>query len=98
MSPEWNDLFWVVHPGQVGILDRIDEVLQLKPEKLSASRRVLSDYGNMGATVIFVLNEMRRQRCLSPHPDELDDWGVLIAFGPGITAETMVLRGARNNF
>ncbi|WVZ49047.1 hypothetical protein U9M48_000437 [Paspalum notatum var. saurae] len=104
--PKWNDdLFWVVHPGMVGILDRMDKVFQLQPEKLAASRRVLCDYGNMfGATVLFVLDEMRRQRALqagAPRPRQedlkLDDWGVLMAFGPGVTVETMLLRAATNN-
>jgi bisdemethoxycurcumin synthase len=77
----------------VGILNWIDAVLQLKPEKLSASRSVLHDYGNMlGATVISVLVEMRKQRALAPPQEELDEWGLLKAFGPGITAETMVLQ------
>uniref|UniRef100_A0A8R7URM9 Chalcone/stilbene synthase N-terminal domain-containing protein n=1 Tax=Triticum urartu TaxID=4572 RepID=A0A8R7URM9_TRIUA len=31
---KWNDLFWVVHPGGRQILDNIDKVLQLEPEKL----------------------------------------------------------------
>ncbi|WVZ49039.1 hypothetical protein U9M48_000421 [Paspalum notatum var. saurae] len=102
--PKWNDdLFWVVHPGMVGIMDRMDKVFQLQPEKLAASRRVLGDYGNMfGATVLFVLDEMRRQRALqakAPRPPQeelqLDDWGVLMAFGPGVTVETMLLRAAK---
>ncbi|WVZ72046.1 hypothetical protein U9M48_020564 [Paspalum notatum var. saurae] len=50
--PKWNDLFWV----------DVRAVLQLKPEKLAASRRVLSEYGNMWAAtvIIFVLDEMGR--------------------------------------
>jgi bisdemethoxycurcumin synthase len=85
--PNWNDLFWVVHPGTQGILRRLDTVLQLKPDKLAASRRVLRDYGNMfGATVIFVLHEICK------HSLNLNEWGVLTAFGPGITIETLLLR------
>ncbi|KAJ1256888.1 hypothetical protein BS78_K275700 [Paspalum vaginatum] len=86
--PKWNDLFWVMHPGTLGILDRMDALLQLRPEKLAASRRVLRDYGNMfGATVIFVLHEMRKLKLGAPL-----EWGVLVACGPGLTVETMVLR------
>ncbi|KAJ1256877.1 hypothetical protein BS78_K274600 [Paspalum vaginatum] len=101
--PKWNDdLFWVVHPGMVGIMDRLDQVFELQPEKLAASRHVLSDYGHMfGATVLFVLDEVRRQRALhqaeAPRPPQLDDWGVLMAFGPGVTVETMLLRAPSNN-
>ncbi|CAN6175489.1 unnamed protein product [Urochloa humidicola] len=87
----WNDLFWDVHPGSSTILDRIDEVLQLKPEKLAASRHVLSEYGNMfGVTVIFVLDELRR-RMEKGEEEGMPEWGVMVAFGPGLTVETMVL-------
>ncbi|VAI25389.1 unnamed protein product [Triticum turgidum subsp. durum] len=86
----WNDLFWAVHPGGRPILDNINKVLMLEPEKLAASRHVLREYGNMsGATIVFVLDELRRGR--SPLPE----WGALLAFGPGITIEAMVLRCPR---
>jgi len=96
VDPEWNDLFWVLHPGNPGILDRVDAVLQLKPGKLAASRYVLSEFGNMfGATVLFVLDEMRKRMAMAGAEQELQ-WGVLMAFGPGMTTETMVLRVPRN--
>ncbi|KAF8669507.1 hypothetical protein HU200_051308 [Digitaria exilis] len=89
---EWNDLFWDVHPGSLAILDKVEAVLQLKHEKLAASRRVLSEYGNMmGVTVIFVLDELRR-RMEKGDEDGAPEWGVMVAFGPGLTVETMVLR------
>ncbi|XP_037449453.1 bisdemethoxycurcumin synthase-like [Triticum dicoccoides] len=87
---KWNDLFWAVHPGGRQILDNIDKVLKLEPEKLAASRHVLREYGNMsGATIVFVLDELRQRRSLLP------EWGAMMAFGPGITIETMVLRCPR---
>ncbi|KAJ1255110.1 hypothetical protein BS78_K289600 [Paspalum vaginatum] len=97
--PEWNDLFWVMHSGTLGILDRMDALLQLQPEKLEASRRVLRDYGNMfGATVIFVLHEMRKIMQGGPGPAASPlEWGVLVACGPGFTVETMVLRAPEGN-
>ncbi|XP_062187967.1 bisdemethoxycurcumin synthase-like [Phragmites australis] len=90
IGAKWNDLFWAVHPGSSAILDQVDAVLQLKPEKLAASRRVLSEYGNMfGVTVIFVLDELRRRK--ETEEEEAPEWGVMVAFGPGLTVETMVL-------
>ncbi|CAM0908305.1 unnamed protein product [Alopecurus aequalis] len=84
----WNDLFWAVHPGGRPILDNIDTVLKLEPGKLAASRQVLREYGNMsGATIVFVLDELRRRA--------LPEWGAMLAFGPGITIEAMVLRSPR---
>ncbi|XP_062225319.1 bisdemethoxycurcumin synthase-like [Phragmites australis] len=91
--PSWNDLFWAVHPGGRPILDNIDKVLKLEPGKLAASRHVLREYGNMsGATIVFVLDELRRRR--EEEGDQQPEWGAMLAFGPGITIETMVLRSA----
>ncbi|XP_006661672.1 bisdemethoxycurcumin synthase-like [Oryza brachyantha] len=91
-DPNWNDFFWAVHPGGRAILDNIEGELQLQPWKLAASRHVLSEYGNMsGATVAFVLDELRRRWEKEEEKQQLE-WGVMLAFGPGITIETMVLR------
>ena len=43
----WNSLFWVVHPGSSTIMNSYEKALRLEPGKLAASRRVLSEYGNM---------------------------------------------------
>ncbi|KAG8090648.1 hypothetical protein GUJ93_ZPchr0011g26961 [Zizania palustris] len=87
----WNGLFWAVHPGGPAILDSVEARLALAPGKLAASRRVLSEFGNMaGATVFFVLDELRRSR--GEEERRGCEWGVAVAFGPGITVETMVLR------
>ncbi|TVU13521.1 hypothetical protein EJB05_40581, partial [Eragrostis curvula] len=86
----WNDMFWAVHPGGRPILDNIESVLKLGPKKLASSQNVLREYGNMsGATIVFVLNDLRRRR---EEEGEFPEWGVLLAFVPGITVETMVLR------
>ncbi|CAL4992933.1 unnamed protein product [Urochloa decumbens] len=86
---DWNDMFWAVHPGRPAILDGVEAGLALAPGKLAASRRVLSEYGNMsGASMIIVLDQLRRQ-----HREEMDGrLGVMLGLGPGVTVETMVLR------
>ncbi|CAL5077041.1 unnamed protein product [Urochloa decumbens] len=91
---KWNDLFWAVHPGSRGILDNIDVALRLDPGKLAASRAVVTDYGNMlSATVIFVLEELRRR--MDEQGDEAAEWGMMVGFGPGFTVETMVLHATK---
>ncbi|XP_055827081.1 chalcone synthase J-like [Solanum dulcamara] len=101
---DWNSIFWVSHPGGRAILDQIELKLGLKPEKLKATRNVLSDYGNMGsACVLFVLDEMRKSSIkagLGTTGEGLQ-WGVLFGFGPGLTIDAVVLRsvsclGSRN--
>ncbi|KAK9725629.1 hypothetical protein RND81_05G158400 [Saponaria officinalis] len=92
---DWNSVFWVVHPGGPAILDQVEAKLGLNKDKFCSSRYVLSEFGNMsGATVLFVLDEMRKKsfregKCSS---GEGLEYGVLIGIGPGITIETVVLR------
>ncbi|KAK3119075.1 hypothetical protein QOZ80_9BG0713270 [Eleusine coracana subsp. coracana] len=89
----WNNLFWVVHPGGPIIMDSVEAALKLEPGKLAASRRVLSEYGNMsGPTLIFVLDEVVRRQ-----EDDEKEWGVMASFGPGFTVEVMVVRGCTGN-
>ncbi|KAF9688928.1 hypothetical protein SADUNF_Sadunf01G0039000 [Salix dunnii] len=91
---DWNSLFWIAHPGGPAILDQVEAKLELKPEKLRATRQVLSDYGNMSsACVLFILDEMRKKSAeygLQSTGEGLE-WGVLFGFGPGLTVETVVL-------
>ena len=77
---------WAVHPGGRSILDAVDTALELRPTSLSASREVLLQFGNMSsATVMFVLQALMRDA----RPGAL---GCGMAFGPGLTAETMLFR------
>jgi predicted naringenin-chalcone synthase len=84
-KPEDIDL-WAVHPGGRSVLDAVEGALALGQGALSTSRDVLDRFGNMSsATVMFVLKEM-----LEPyHPK---GQGCAMAFGPGLTAETMLFR------
>ena len=79
---------WGVHPGSQKILDHVQERLGLQEESLQSSRKVLFEYGNMSsATILFVLDEICRQR--KPQPG---DTGVLMSFGPGLTMEGALVR------
>ncbi len=80
---------WAVHPGGRAILDRLEQGLALPAEALAASRRVLAGYGNMSsATVLFVLAEMMAEP--APPGEPL----VAMAFGPGLTVASGLLRSA----
>ena len=82
---------WAIHPGGRSILDKVQDALGLSPEQLEPSRAVLRDYGNMSsATVLFVLREILRA------PMEEDEETVCgMAFGPGLTVETALMRKTR---
>lgn len=74
---------WAVHPGGRTILDAVEEGLKLPKEALWASRAVLSEFGNMSSpTVMFVLQKLMMQAPKGAR-------GCAMAFGPGLTAETM---------
>ncbi|XP_043725869.1 chalcone synthase 6-4-like [Telopea speciosissima] len=91
---DWNSIFWVAHPGAPAILDLIEVTLGLKKDKLKASRKVLSEYGNMSSPILlFILDEMRKMSMEEGKVStgERFDWGVLLGFGPGLTVETVVL-------
>jgi chalcone synthase len=91
---DWNSIFWIAHPGGPAILDQVEIKLDLKEEKLRATRNVLSDYGNMSsACVLLILDEMRNKSLEEGKSTTGEglEWGVLFGFGPGLTVETVVL-------
>jgi alpha-pyrone synthase len=73
---------WAVHPGGPRILDAVERTLGI--QELSHSRGILRDYGNMSSpTVLFLLERLRHELRAGPT--------VLLAFGPGLTAEAVLL-------
>lgn len=87
IQPKDVNLF-AIHPGGRRILEVVEEVLGLTHEDNAAAYEILRDYGNMSSgTILFVLKklwELNRQSA-----------GSLIfasAFGPGLTAETALLK------
>jgi len=79
---------WAVHPGGRTVLDAVERAFALAPDALAASRDILRRYGNMSSgTVMFVLESMLRNAVNGAK-------GCAMAFGPGLTAETMLFRTA----
>ncbi len=77
---------WAVHPGGRAILDAVEAAFRLPLTALSASRRVLRDFGNMSsATVLFVLKSLLEENRSGAR-------GCAMSFGPGLTAETMLFK------
>jgi 3,5-dihydroxyphenylacetyl-CoA synthase len=77
---------WIVHSGGRRVLDSIDRALGFANDELAHSRSVLRGYGNMSSpTLLFVLDRAMRDA----KPGAL---GVLVALGPGLAAETGLLR------
>ena len=73
---------WVVHPGGRSVLDAVQTSLSLNPNQLADSRAILHSYGNMSSTTVLFVLERIVQTGKKGH-------GCALAFGPGLSIETM---------
>lgn len=79
---------WALHPGGRAILDSLQRGLGLSDPQMLPSRIVLKTYGNLSsASILFVLKELLNTASLKP-----EDLVCAVAFGPGLTMETTVLK------
>jgi len=79
---------WAVHPGGPRILTTVADRLDLPDGALAASHEVLAEYGNCSsATILLVVDALRRAG--RPRPGRA---AVALAFGPGLTLYTALLR------
>jgi alkylresorcinol/alkylpyrone synthase len=80
--------FWIVHPGGPRVLEAVGERLKLSERDLAPSWEVWRDYGNVSsATVFFILQALHAR---GPIPE--GQLGVMMAFGPGLSCELVLLR------
>jgi len=81
---------FVLHPGGRKLLRAIETELGLSNGHTGPSWDVLREYGNLSsASVLFVLHEWLTNRRVSS-----GGYGLLAAFGPGFTAEQVLLQWA----
>lgn len=79
--------FFAIHPGGKKILQSMQKALQLNEEDIRFSSRVLAENGNMSSpTILFVLKEIMEEISLEKKPKSI----VALAFGPGLTLESML--------
>ncbi len=77
---------WAIHPGGRNIVEAAQQALHLPDEALLPAYQVLHDYGNMSSpTILFVLKEIMEK---AQHQEPI----FAVAFGPGITMESIVLK------
>jgi predicted naringenin-chalcone synthase len=75
-----------VHPGGPRVLESVQRALGLPADALEDSHAVLRDHGNMSSPTVLAILERRLARDAHAWPC------VMLAFGPGLTAEAAVLR------
>ena len=78
---------WALHTGGEKIINAVRDEIGLSEEQLWATRKVLSQYGNMSSpTVWFVLDEIL-QGGIRP-----EEWCVMVSYGAGLSAHAYLLR------
>ena len=78
---------WIVHAGGARIVDAVRDALDLDEADVASARAVLARSGNLSsASVLHVLAGALD----GAHP--VGEWGVALAFGPGVGAELALLR------
>ena len=80
---------WALHTGGEKIINAVRDGIGIPEERLSATRTVLEQYGNMSSpTVWFVLEEITRKD-VAP-----GDWCLMAAYGAGLSAHAYLLQRA----
>ena len=79
---------WICHPGGPKVLDAAQRALKLPDGALAASRRSLSEAGNMSS--VSVLHILELTAAQDPPPP--GTFGLMIGLGPGVSAELLLLR------
>lgn len=81
--------YYAIHPGGKRILQVIEEVLTLEKDDNRHAYEVLRQYGNMSSpTILFVLQALQNELSVADHDKQI----LGLAFGPGLTLESMLLR------
>jgi len=79
---------WLVHSGGKKVVDSIKYFLGLTEHDVRHTRSILRDYGNLSsASVLFSYRELQQEGIT-----RAGDWGVMMAMGPGVSLETILLR------
>jgi alkylresorcinol/alkylpyrone synthase len=79
---------WILHPGGARLLGNVEIALGLSKSQTQPSWDVLANVGNLSsATILFILQEWLEKRPLNP-----GDIAMAAAFGPGFSAEFLLLQ------
>lgn len=77
---------WAIHPGGPRVVRGVTDALRLRPEYADDSMHVLASHGNMSSPTVLFIAERR----LNGRVDEALPM-VMLAFGPGLTGEALLL-------
>jgi alkylresorcinol/alkylpyrone synthase len=78
---------FILHPGGQKLLSYVEEQLELTKQDTEFSWSVLAQYGNLSsATILFILDAWLTRKTMAA-----GDYGLAAAFGPGFSAELLLL-------
>lgn len=87
-GPMGDRALWAIHPGGPKVLQAFGDALALDAPALACSRAILYDHGNMSSpTVLFTIERLLG---MAREVDSVKPI-VVIGFGPGLTAEAVLL-------
>lgn len=79
---------WILHPGGARLLGNVETQLGLTKGDTQPSWDILGNVGNLSsATILFILQEWLEKRPLNP-----GEYAMAAAFGPGFSAEFLLLQ------
>lgn len=78
---------FVFHPGGKKIVQVVEDLFSQHGKNIDATKEVLRDYGNMSSATVFYVLEKYFQK----NPAK-GDYGLMLSFGPGFTAQTILLQ------
>lgn len=77
---------FIIHPGGVKILDKIETILANHGKDAHLSRKIMEMYGNMSSsTVLFILKEQLKNVSTGEKT-------LMLSFGPGFTANQVLIK------
>jgi alkylresorcinol/alkylpyrone synthase len=81
---------WILHPGGARLLSNVEKELSLCKCDTQPSWDILGNVGNLSsATILFILQEWLEKR-----PLQSGEYALAAAFGPGFSAEFLLLQWA----
>ncbi len=83
-----NLLHYLTHPGGAKVIDVFRETLDLRIEDLHLSENLLNEQGNLSSVSVLVVLE----NWLGSQAARTPGYSLLSAFGPGFSAELLLLK------
>ncbi|MEN8686987.1 MAG: 3-oxoacyl-[acyl-carrier-protein] synthase III C-terminal domain-containing protein [Desulfuromonadales bacterium] len=80
--------YYIAHPGGAKVLDAVSEALGVRDKDLHLSEELLNRQGNISSVSVLVVLE----NWLSSKASSTQGYGLLLAFGPGFSAELMLIK------